>query len=106
MVTHQITWSGELARHAAYVAFQQSPQAKAAAMAPGLAKHKETVAIVRSRALAVLADGNRHKRAEIDAAMAGLELSANTVRNTLYEMQAAGVIVALGKTTNRWFQLF
>ena len=32
--------------------------------------------------------------------------STNTVRNTLYEMQAAGVIVALGKTTNRWFQLF
>lgn len=106
MLTHQLTWSGEIARHAAFVAFQQSPQAKLAAMPYGLAKHKETVAIVRSRALAVLADGYRHKRAEIDAAMAGLDLTTNTVRNTLYKLQAAGVIVAIGKTTNRWFQLF
>lgn len=104
MVTHQLTWSGELARHAAFLAACEAPQATPAG-GPPLMRCKDKAAQARARILAVLSDGHKHKHTEIVAAVGGLALSRINLTKQLRLLRDQGRIEAFGHTTNRWFQL-
>lgn len=101
---HQLTWSGELARHAAWV-----DRAVRQALPPlptrRIERNRVRGAQRRDAVLQALADGKWHTGADIFDVADAAGFTRFSTRNGLLELVRAGRVVAHGVTTGRVYRL-
>lgn len=111
-MTHELTWTGELARHAAYVAHARSPESQitayqrvADAINRGIVIRREIGERNRAAVLAALADRRPRSRAEVDDIVQHAGLSRHGTRVALVTLVHERRVTASGATTNRTYRL-
>lgn len=103
-MTHQLTWSGELARHAAYIdrAVKEAP---APLPVQRIQRNRVRGTQRQDAVLRALADGKWHSGADIFDVADAAGFTRFSTRNGLLELVRAGRVVAHGVTTGRVYRL-